>query len=935
METSKSEDAIKDVPPIPEWFLANCMKTSDELAKLEIRIVFRDGLLDGKATDITTTDKYEVLSCMYQDLKDLVSSSSDADPEEKDVPNSTSPPKQARFTNDGVVLRLPGDNGKAPGFMLAIIEHFAREVGANMVKLSLHDIEALGDYLSEHQQKNPKVVVIPNEPEDQKPAANGEPQDHSETKSTTAEQKDDDDSMEKREIEDESRHANPSRDEISGNTKELGQISPPDSSTTGDSDAGLPTPPTPKAETSSTDSESDESSKKNCKSRKKLRPRRKSKKDGSKTVVLKKSPKHKSKAKKDSSEDDETDDDETSTTSGSSSSSLSDDDIVVVDQPSIDFYRQIISHFDGKEIGEQNEACNPAQQKSTLVIAILEIFEVANRFPQTLRHIRSCIWSLHGQHNVLIIATDQGYGSICSGPPPPPPGPPPLSAFHMPPPPPPRPQPPTTPPPWRDTRTLRSFSHNPVTEALDIVPVWSPSQKDLFLKDKEADMVVQNIRAIQKEVKKTSNDKDSPVLQPYNGWKVHSGSDTENLLKRSLLSGRKLKSLAHRISKGYPTATFDDLVAKESEESEARSKVIDTWNENNDAGSSTKWSRLPPHAYKAVKKIQDDPQQYQKEIGLLYNVIDPDEIDDTWSDIALEPRIKTYITQMVSLIVSKGKSRGLLKTSHLGGAILYGPPGTGKTQLARVLAKESSAVMIQVSSAELEQKWVGETPKMIKALFNLGKLLSPCIIFIDEAEALFRARDAHDYSFERTKVSQLLSETDGLKKSGAAPFLLLATNHPEQLDHAFLRRLPGRIFVGLPSEEARLKMLHIFLRDEELDSSIDLEALAKKTENYTGSDIKVLCVQAAMILLSEEEEESLSDVDGDKVKRLKISHFDEAFKRTSPTVRESSMAAIRKFAKEFDPLVVKETYLKDNPAWRDAMLYDDEEWPRESASMYI
>ncbi|CAG8971882.1 hypothetical protein HYALB_00007797 [Hymenoscyphus albidus] len=481
----------------------------------------------------------------------------------------------------------------------------------------------------------------------------------------------------------------------------------------------------------------------------------------------------------------------------------------------------------------------------------------------------------------------------------------------MPPPPPPRPPPPTTPSPWRDTRTLRSFSHNPVTEAIEIVPVWSPSQMDLFLKDKEADMVVQNIRALQQEVKKTSNEKDSPVLQPYNGWKVHSGSDTEKLLKQSLLSGRKLKSLAHRIAKGYPTATFDDLVAKESEESEARSKVIDTWNENNEAGSSTKWSRLPPHAYKAVKKIQDDPQQYQKEIGLLYNVIDPDETDGTWSDIALEPRIKTYITQMVSLIVSKGKSRGLLKTSHLGGAILYGPPGIKRNH-----------------DPKLEQKWVGETPKMIKALFNLGKLLSPCIIFVDEAEALFRARGSHDYSFERTKVSQLLSETDGLKKSGAAPFLLLATNHPEQLDHAFLRHLPGRIFVGLPSEEARLKILHIFLRDEELDSSVDLEALAKKTENYTGSDIKVLCVQAAMIFLSEEEEESFSDVHGNEVKKLKTSHFDEAFKRTGPTVRESSMAAIRKFAKEFDPVVVTETYLKDNPAWRDAMLYDDEEWPQ-------
>lgn len=128
-------------------------------------------------------------------------------------------------------------------------------------------------------------------------------------------------------------------------------------------------------------------------------------------------------------------------------------------------------------------------------------------------------------------------------------------------------------------------------------------------------------------------------------------------------------------------------------------------------------------------------------------------------------------------------------------------------------------------------------------------------------------------------------------------------------------------------------MLNIFLRDEELDPGVDLESLAKKTENYTGSDIKVLSVQAAMIFLSEEQDDSSSGASD--TKKLRMSHFEDAIRRTSPTVREPSMAAIRNFAKEFDPLVVKSIYLKDNPAWRDTIACEDHDEPHQNASMYL
>lgn len=96
------------------------------------------------------------------------------------------------------------------------------------------------------------------------------------------------------------------------------------------------------------------------------------------------------------------------------------------------------------------------------------------------------------------------------------------------------------------------FSHNPVKEAIEIVPYWSPSQKDLFLQEKEADIVASNIRTLQQEFEGLVSKKDAPILQPYNIWKVQIGSDTEKFLKQSFLSDKSLRGIATRIAKEFP-----------------------------------------------------------------------------------------------------------------------------------------------------------------------------------------------------------------------------------------------------------------------------------------------------------------------------------------------------------------------------------------------
>ena len=255
---------------------------------------------------------------------------------------------------------------------------------------------------------------------------------------------------------------------------------------------------------------------------------------------------------------------------------------------------------------------------------------------------------------------------------------------------------------------------------------------------------------------------------------------------------------------------------------------------------------------------------------------------------------------MIDLTVSGPKSRGLLKKERVGGALIYGPPGTGKTHLARVLAKESNSVMLHVSTAEIEGTYVGDAEKFIRALFNLGRMLSPCVIFMDEADALFGARKEDSRGYERSRMAQLLKESDGLLRSKEkAPFLLLATNHPDQLDQAVLRRVPGRIYMGPPSEDARKNVFRIILRDEDLDTDLDFSLLAAKTRRFSGSDIKTLCVQAA--LLCESQPDLTMSAPDEPRPVLKMTHFEEALKLCGPTISSVIMGAMENFARDFDP----------------------------------
>ncbi|MCJ1317710.1 hypothetical protein MMC15_003036 [Xylographa vitiligo] len=309
-----------------------------------------------------------------------------------------------------------------------------------------------------------------------------------------------------------------------------------------------------------------------------------------------------------------------------------------------------------------------------------------------------------------------------------------------------------------------------------------------------------------------------------------------------------------------------------------------------------------------MKKIRKHCNSHEKK--LLSGVIDATNIHTTFTDIQAPAdtieALKTLTT--LSLLRPDAFTYGVLATDKIPGLLLYGPPGTGKTLLAKAVAKESGATVLEVSGADVFQMYVGEGEKSVKAIFTLAKKLSPsggCIIFIDEADAIFGSRGtSSNRTSHRELINQFLREWDGLNDLSA--FIMVATNRPFDLDDAILRRLPQRLLVDLPTEKDREAILQIHLKHELLDSSVSLSHLASQTPFYSGSDLKNLAVAAALACVREENDAAAvhtgpKPYEYPKQRTLTATHFDKAISEISASISEdmASLSAIRKFDEKY------------------------------------
>ncbi|XP_076217514.1 katanin p60 ATPase-containing subunit A-like 2 isoform X4 [Aptenodytes patagonicus] len=189
------------------------------------------------------------------------------------------------------------------------------------------------------------------------------------------------------------------------------------------------------------------------------------------------------------------------------------------------------------------------------------------------------------------------------------------------------------------------------------------------------------------------------------------------------------------------------------------------------------------------------------------------------------------------------------------GLLLYGPPGTGKTLLAKAVATECNTTFFNISASTIVSKWRGDSEKLVRVLFELARYHAPSTIFLDELESVMSQRgtaSGGEHEGSRRMKTELLVQMDGLARSDDLVFVLAASNLPWELDSAMLRRLEKRILVDLPSEEARRVMIQHWLPPlsnsggVELRTALDYSLLGQETDGYSGSDIKLVCKEAAM-----------------------------------------------------------------------------------------
>ncbi|KAI1766830.1 AAA-domain-containing protein [Hypoxylon sp. FL1150] len=362
------------------------------------------------------------------------------------------------------------------------------------------------------------------------------------------------------------------------------------------------------------------------------------------------------------------------------------------------------------------------------------------------------------------------------------------------------------------------------------------------------------------------------------------------------------------------------VIQKLEQLKQASSKVWKT-NENKSQRNESRNPFDPPKL---------NPPEEDHEEKMESGLVNAEDIPTTFKDIHAPKETIESVKMLttLSLIRPEAFSYGVLATDRIPGCLLYGPPGTGKTLLAKAVAKESGANMIEISGASINNKYVGESEKNVRALFRLAKKKEPLVIFIDEADALLGARGRRDLGSRRETINQFLREWDGMDKMKA--FIMVATNRPFDLDEAVLRRLPRKLLIDLPLEADRAAILRIHLKDEILDeATVSIEDIAKRTPLYSGSDLKNVCVAAAMAAVKEEleleqqqqqqqsqqsplqsqqEANDESNGKGGKETRKEFKkrvlagrHFDKALLEIGASVSEdmATLTAIRKFDEKY------------------------------------
>ncbi len=264
-----------------------------------------------------------------------------------------------------------------------------------------------------------------------------------------------------------------------------------------------------------------------------------------------------------------------------------------------------------------------------------------------------------------------------------------------------------------------------------------------------------------------------------------------------------------------------------------------------------------------------------------------------WGDVGGLESIKKELKELVELPIKKPEVFEKMGIRPIRGILMWGAPGTGKTMLAKAVATETEANFISINGPELFSKWVGESEKITREFFRKARMAAPCILFIDEIDAIAPSRNAGGEGGTQVServVDTILSEMDGLKAMKKV-IVIAATNRPDMLDTALLRagRFDRIVEIPLPDDGAREEIFKVHTKKMPL-KDVSIKNLAAITKGYSGADIENLCREAGMMSIRKNKE------------HVGSGEFEEALKKISPRLVKQDVESMKKFKSEFSEM---------------------------------
>ncbi|XP_059156523.1 outer mitochondrial transmembrane helix translocase-like isoform X2 [Physella acuta] len=266
------------------------------------------------------------------------------------------------------------------------------------------------------------------------------------------------------------------------------------------------------------------------------------------------------------------------------------------------------------------------------------------------------------------------------------------------------------------------------------------------------------------------------------------------------------------------------------------------------------------------------------ELCVAANLLDPRVMDITWDSIG---GLDSTIEEIQETVILPFKRADLFRNSSLlqppKGILLYGPPGCGKTMIAKATAKAAGARFINLQVSTLVDKWYGESQKRAEAVFSLAIKLQPTIIFIDEIDSFLRSRSSTDHEATAMMKTQFMSLWDGLTTDPTVRVMVMgATNRPQDVDAAILRRMPSQFYVGMPNKDQREAILELILEHEETED-LNFSQLSQLSEGLSGSDLREACRAAAVSVVHEFVQSSTRDGgDASELRKMNMSDLQTA-----------------------------------------------------------